>query len=111
MGGTLHTRISSDISFVIVKHVMAAKYKWAVSKEKHIVTINWLHQCWNEHRIVPMESHRVPPFYGLIICVTRIPADERKEMEKLIVQNGGKYSAELTKQCTHLICERCSQYV
>lgn len=76
-----------------------------MSKEKHIVTINWLHQCWNEHRIVPMESHRVPPFYGLIICVTRIPADERKEMEKLIVQNGGKYSAELTKQCTHLICE------
>lgn len=26
-------------------------------------------------------------------------------MEKLIIQNGGKYSAELTKLCTHLICE------
>ena len=32
-------------------------------------------------------------------------SDERKEMEKLIIQNGGKYSAELTKKCTHLVCD------
>lgn len=32
-------------------------------------------------------------------------SDERKEIEKLITQNGGKYSAELTKKCTHLICD------
>ncbi|XP_057249582.1 uncharacterized protein LOC104893213 isoform X1 [Beta vulgaris subsp. vulgaris] len=105
MSGSFHTKASSDVSFVIVKNVMAGKYKWAASKEKHIVTINWLNQCWVEHRVVPLESYRVPPFLGLIISVTRIPGDERKEMEKLIIQNGGKYSAELTKLCTHLICE------
>jgi hypothetical protein len=32
-------------------------------------------------------------------------SDKRKEMEKVILQNGGKYSAELTKKCTHLICD------
>ena len=47
-------------------------WQWAVSKEKHIVTINWLNQCWVEHRLVPMESYRVPPFLGLVICVSRI---------------------------------------
>ena len=26
-------------------------------------------------------------------------------MEKIIIQNGGKYSAELTKNCTHLISD------
>lgn len=26
-------------------------------------------------------------------------------MEKVIIQNGGKYSAELTKNCTHLISD------
>lgn len=31
--------------------------------------------------------------------------DQRKEISKLITQNGGKYSAELTKKCTHLICD------
>lgn len=112
--------------------------QWALHiLKKPIVTVNWLHQCWNEHRIVPQESFRVLPFSGLTICVTRIPAglmsyptvgaitdnffclfytlqcvtnllffsDERKEMEKLISQNGGKYSAELTKKCTHLIAD------
>jgi topoisomerase (DNA) II binding protein 1 len=99
--------------------------------KKPIVTINWLYQCWNEHRVVPQESYRVLPFSGLTICVTRIPAgyhisyflivaaekiyfsnagyliftDKRKEIEKLIIQNGGKYSAELTKKCTHLISD------
>ncbi|KAA8546448.1 hypothetical protein F0562_002813 [Nyssa sinensis] len=103
MGGVLHPKASMDVSFVIVKNVLAAKYKWASNiLKKPIVTINWLHQCWKEHRVVPQESFRVLPFSGLTICVTRIPADERKEMEKLVVQNGGKYSAELTKKCTHL---------
>ncbi|XP_075647352.1 uncharacterized protein LOC142618322 isoform X1 [Castanea sativa] len=106
MGGVLHPKASLDVSFVIVKNVLAAKYKWALNiLKKPIVTIEWLHQCWNEHRVVPQESFRVLPFSGVTICVTQIPADERKEIEKLITQNGGKYSAELTKKCTHLICD------
>ncbi|KAL7176344.1 hypothetical protein ACSBR2_029810 [Camellia fascicularis] len=99
MGGVLHAKTSLDVSFVIVKNVLAAKYKWALNVlKKPIVTLNWLHQCWKEHRIVSQESYRVLPFSGLTICVTRIPADERREMEKVVVQNGGKYSAELTKK-------------
>ncbi|CAN4080650.1 unnamed protein product [Withania somnifera] len=106
MGGILQTKASLDVSFVIVKNVLAAKYKWAVNiLKKPIVTISWLHQCWKEHRLVPQESFKVLPFSGLTICVTRIPADERKEMEKIILQNGGKYSPELTKKCSHLICD------
>ncbi|PON91555.1 BRCT domain containing protein [Trema orientale] len=106
MGGVFHSKASSDVSFVIVKNVLAAKYKWAVHVlKKPVVTVDWLYQCWNEHRMVPQESFRVLPFSGLTICVTRIAADERKEMEKVIIQNGGKYSAELTKKCTHLISD------
>ncbi|EXB60138.1 DNA topoisomerase 2-binding protein 1-A [Morus notabilis] len=75
MGGVFHSKASSDVSFVIVKNVLAAKYKWALHiLKKPIVTVGWLYQCWNEHRIVPQESFRVLPFSGLTICVTRIPA-------------------------------------
>ncbi|KAB1199993.1 DNA topoisomerase 2-binding protein 1-A [Morella rubra] len=116
MGGVLHPKASLDVSFVIVKNVLAAKYKigvvpplvlsinfyflqWALNiLRKPIVTLQWLHQCWNEHRIVPQESYRVLPFSGLTICVSRFQADERKEIEKLITQNAGKYSADLTKR-------------
>ncbi|CAJ1971927.1 unnamed protein product [Sphenostylis stenocarpa] len=79
---------------------------WALNElKKPIVTYEWLKQCSEEHRVVPQESYKVLPFSGLKICVTGIPADVRKEMEKLILQNGGKYSAELTKNCTHLISD------
>ncbi|XP_011091797.1 DNA topoisomerase 2-binding protein 1-A isoform X2 [Sesamum indicum] len=106
MGGVLVTKASSDVSFVIVKNVLAQKYKWALNNlKKPIVTTNWLLQCWKEHRVVPQDCYRVLPFSGLTICVSGIPADERKEMEKLVMQNGGKYSAELTKRCTHLVCD------
>uniref|UniRef100_A0A3Q7EGC3 BRCT domain-containing protein n=1 Tax=Solanum lycopersicum TaxID=4081 RepID=A0A3Q7EGC3_SOLLC len=104
MGGVLQTKASLDVSFVIVKNVLAAKYKWAYNiLKKPIVTINWLHQCWKEHRLVPQESFKILPFSGLTISVTRIPADERRDMEKIILQNGGKYSPELTRKCSHLI--------
>ncbi|XP_042461718.1 DNA topoisomerase 2-binding protein 1-like isoform X3 [Zingiber officinale] len=106
MGGVLHTKASQDVNFVIVKNVLAAKYKWALNiLKKPIVTMSWLRQCWTEHRVVPQEAYRILPFSGLTICVTRIPADERKEMEKLIIDNGGSYSADLTKKCSHLISD------
>ncbi|XP_020202421.1 DNA topoisomerase 2-binding protein 1-A [Cajanus cajan] len=106
MGGVLQNKASSDMNFVIVKNVLAAKYKWALNTlKKPIVTFEWLKQCSDEHRVVPQESYKVLPFSGLKICVTGIPADKRKEMEKLILQNGGIYSRELTRNCTHLISE------
>jgi hypothetical protein len=39
----------------------------------------------------------------MLVCL--FFSDERKEIERLITQNGGKYSAELTKKCTHLISD------
>ncbi|CAA7013438.1 unnamed protein product [Microthlaspi erraticum] len=98
MGGVLLSRASSDVNFVIVKNVLASQYKWALNK-KPAVALNWLHQCWNEHRVVPQEPYKIPPFSGLTICVTKIPADKRKEMEKLTSEYGGRYSAELTRRC------------
>ncbi|PKA66789.1 BRCT domain-containing protein [Apostasia shenzhenica] len=106
MGGILQPKTSMDVNFVMVKNVTAAKYKWAIHVlKKPIVNMDWLDQCWIEHRVVPQEPYKILPFTGLTICVSRIPADERKEIEKLIIQNGGQYSADLTKKCSHLVSE------
>ncbi|KAK1646712.1 hypothetical protein QYE76_064517 [Lolium multiflorum] len=103
MGGLLQAKVSMDVNFVIAKDVLAAKYKWAVNNlKKPIVTMNWLEQCWIEHRVVPHEPYRILPFTGLSICITKIEADTRKELMEIIEQNGGQYSATLTKKCTHL---------
>lgn len=44
-------------------------------------------------------------FFFCQIDVVFIFSDERKEMEKFIVENGGHYSADLTKKCTHLVSD------
>ncbi|XP_078433783.1 transcription coactivator isoform X2 [Wolffia australiana] len=106
MGGILVQKAALDVSFVIARNVLAAKYKWAMHiLKKPLVSLSWLHQCWAEHRVVPHDPYRILPFSGLTICVTGIPADEREKMKTLITQNGGKYSADLTKKCTHLISD------
>ncbi|KAE8649617.1 hypothetical protein Csa_011937 [Cucumis sativus] len=57
MGGVLHTKASLDVSFVIAKNALAAKYKWALNiSKKPIVSFSWLQQCWIEHRVVPQED-------------------------------------------------------
>ncbi|KAL7610142.1 hypothetical protein Lser_V15G13173 [Lactuca serriola] len=74
MGGSLQTKASSDITFAIVKNVLAAKYKWALNNlKKPIVSEKWLHQCWKEHRVVSWDPYRVLPFYGLTISITQVP--------------------------------------
>ncbi|XVF79355.1 hypothetical protein PTKIN_Ptkin14bG0215200 [Pterospermum kingtungense] len=74
MGGIWQTEASSDVSLVIVKNVLPEKYKWELNiLKKPIVTIQWLYQCWSEHRVVPQESYRVLPFSGLTICLTQFP--------------------------------------
>ncbi|XP_024310454.1 DNA topoisomerase 2-binding protein 1 isoform X3 [Brachypodium distachyon] len=104
MGGLLQAKVSMDINFVIAKDVSAAKYKWALNiLKKPIVSMNWLEQCWIEHRVVPHEPYRILPFTGLTICFTKLDADKRMELKEVILQNGGQYSATLTKKCTHLV--------
>ncbi|KAE8650753.1 hypothetical protein Csa_017509 [Cucumis sativus] len=77
MGGVLHTKASLDVSFVIAKNTLAAKYKWALNiSKKPIVSFSWLQQCWIEHCVVPQEGYRVLPFSGLNISVSGIPAEK-----------------------------------
>ncbi|MCO5604802.1 hypothetical protein L7F22_058974 [Adiantum nelumboides] len=104
MCGEIESKAFTSVSFVIAKDVLAAKYKFAVSSlRRPILKLDWLFQCWREHRLVPCEPFRLPPFLGLVICATNIPLDERKEIEDACRENGGSYSADLTKKCTHLI--------
>ncbi|KAK3441555.1 hypothetical protein EUGRSUZ_B02095 [Eucalyptus grandis] len=79
MNPILRDKLFLSINVVIMQ--------WASNVlKKPVVTIDWLYQFHNEHRVVPLESYRVLSFSGSTICVTGIPA-------------------ELTRQCTHLIAE------
>eukprot|EP00249_Psilotum_nudum_P027337 c34885_g1_i1 orf=42-1013(+) len=104
MCGESHTKVSMDITFVIARNVLAAKYKWSLKiLRRPILTIDWLYQCFREHRLVPYEPYRLLPFTGLTICSTNFPFDARNEIAEICTKNGGIHSADLTMKCTHLI--------
>ncbi|KAI5057154.1 hypothetical protein GOP47_0027169 [Adiantum capillus-veneris] len=92
MCGEIVSKVLTNVSFVIAKDVLAAKYKFAVNNlRRPILKIDWLFQCWREHRLVPCEAFRLPPFVGLTICATNIPLDERRQIEDACIQNGDKF--------------------
>ena len=48
-------------------------------------------------------SFVLQPLTELVICVTGLDIGERERISQLVQQNGGIYSPDLTKTCTHLI--------
>ncbi|XP_010548487.1 PREDICTED: uncharacterized protein LOC104819895 [Tarenaya hassleriana] len=53
---------------------------------------------------VPM-SQSNGPFSGLIICVTGLSRDARKQVKEATERLGGQYSPHLHPQCTHLVVQ------
>ncbi|BBG95036.1 hypothetical protein Prudu_003475 [Prunus dulcis] len=44
------------------------------------------------------------PFAGLVICVTGLSKEARKQVKEATERLGGQYSPHLHPQCTHLVC-------
>jgi hypothetical protein len=59
------------------------RLQWAVDTLKPVVTMNWLEQCWIEHRVVPHEPYRLLPFTGLNICVTKLNQGKSSQLHLL----------------------------
>ena len=67
----------------------------------------YLTRCYKSatlHTPTPDDSQRL--LTGLRLCVTGIEAAERNAIMRLIQAEGGEYSANLTKACTHLIAQK-----
>ncbi|URE24032.1 BRCA1 C Terminus (BRCT) domain [Musa troglodytarum] len=50
----------------------------------------------------------IGPFAGLVICVTGLSKEARKEVMAATERLGGQYSASLHPQCTHLVVQSCT---
>ncbi|KAL1199495.1 hypothetical protein V5N11_008715 [Cardamine amara subsp. amara] len=53
---------------------------------------------------LPM-SHSNGPFSSLVICVTGLSKDARKQVKEATERLGGEYSPHLHTQCTHLVVQ------
>ncbi|ERN04386.1 hypothetical protein AMTR_s00147p00096850 [Amborella trichopoda] len=52
-----------------------------------------------------LDSSHSGPFSGLVICVTGLSKEARKQVMAATDKLGGEYSANLHPQCTHLVVQ------
>jgi len=54
----------------------------------------------------PFQAHMLGGLAGLLVSTSGGGAEDKNRAEKLVEDLGGRYSAELTRQCTHLVLAR-----
>ncbi|XP_039066267.1 uncharacterized protein LOC120211868 isoform X2 [Hibiscus syriacus] len=60
------------------------------------------------HEPEPVPVRSIGPFSGLVICVTGLSKEARKQVMEATERLGGQYSASLHPQCTHLVVQSFS---
>ncbi|KAJ8954963.1 hypothetical protein NQ318_000394 [Aromia moschata] len=113
MGGCYVDNLVEKVTHLVTDNPKSEKYLAAAEAGVALMCSSWIEAVWvasqaaNVHcRNKEFEKHRCLPFQNLIICCTGLAgARERKELEKLITENGGQYSAKLNlKKTDFLVC-------
>ncbi|XP_062980170.1 DNA topoisomerase 2-binding protein 1 isoform X2 [Elgaria multicarinata webbii] len=113
MGGRVYKDLNLLVTHLIAGEVGSKKYLVAANLKTHILLPSWVKALWekSQHRIVRytdinMEDFLCPLFLGCTVCVTGLSSVDRKEVQRLTVENGGQYTGQLKmNECTHLIVQ------
>ncbi|XP_041040482.1 DNA topoisomerase 2-binding protein 1 isoform X2 [Carcharodon carcharias] len=113
MGGRILRDFNISVTHLIAGEVGSKKYLVAASLKKIILLPSWVKACWEKAQKsminltdVNMEEHLCPPFLGCTICVTGLSSQDRQEVQRLTLENGGRYTGQLKmNDCTHLIVQ------
>ncbi|XP_048380189.1 DNA topoisomerase 2-binding protein 1 isoform X2 [Stegostoma tigrinum] len=113
MGGRILRDFNISVTHLIAGEVGSKKYLVAASLKKKILLPSWVKACWEKAKKgiinltdVDMAEHLCPPFLGCTICVTGLSSQDRQEVQRLTLENGGQYTGQLKmNDCTHLIVQ------
>uniref|UniRef100_A0A8D0C1Z5 DNA topoisomerase II binding protein 1 n=1 Tax=Salvator merianae TaxID=96440 RepID=A0A8D0C1Z5_SALMN len=111
MGGHVYRDLNVSVTHLIAGEVGSKKYLVAANLKKHILLPSWVKTLWDksQHRMIRYTDIDVgdflcPLFLGCTICVTGLSSIDRKEVQRLTLENGGQYTGQLKmNECTHLI--------
>ena len=112
MGGIYSSAFLGTVTHLIVKSVadFSRKFKVAIQKDIPVMIPKWVDAVWNASLKESVNGtdptfarYACLPFQGLVICVSQIPAKERKALKKLIKANGGHYSGQLEMGKTNFL--------
>lgn len=116
MGAEHKLDLTSDVTHLLVGDTDTPKYKY-VAKEREDVQVlkpEWVdavRQQWMAAKHIDLDAmyvqYRMPPLAGLKICITGFDdLTFRAQLQKNVIEDGGEYTGDLTKDVTHLIARR-----
>ncbi|KAF4453312.1 hypothetical protein F53441_3975, partial [Fusarium austroafricanum] len=132
LGGVHKYDLTPDVTHLIVGDYDTPKYRHVARERPDIKAMDaaWiedLSEIWkndeeidyrqleNKHQLKPLEKRGIDPTIqpqrgeaardSLLICLTGF-GDQRDEIANKITSNGGLYTGDLTRRCTHLIVNK-----
>jgi hypothetical protein len=104
-GHTYLRTLSLSTNILIVKKALSEKWSAAVQRQIPIVTENWIKDGKGggkgDAAVIP--SFLAAPLTGLSFSSTSLSASERRTVQTVVQQHGGRYSESLDKSCDYLV--------
>ncbi|VDL48578.1 unnamed protein product [Hymenolepis diminuta] len=114
--GVASRNLTDDVNVIISPKVGSKKYIVGAKRGISIVTPEWIDEAWKLSEALDpidmlssnfLEKFKLPMFNQLVVCVSGLTLDERKEVAKIVSANGGLYSGEMKIGfTTHLIVKK-----
>ena len=113
MGAEHKLDLTSDVTHLLVGDTQTPKYQYVAREREDVKVVlpDWVlavRESWMKDEAVNLNAleaqFRVPTFAGLRICITGFDDLEfRAGIQKKVIEHGGEYTGDLTKDVTHLI--------
>jgi BRCA1 C Terminus (BRCT) domain/twin BRCT domain len=101
MGGLYGPSLSSCTTHLVTDDVFSKKIPFAIEHNVKIMRLDWIQEIWNQHQNIDFtlradddyfNEFKLPIFNKLIFTTTGIDVEEKRELMKMIEDNGGVFS-------------------
>lgn len=116
MGAEHKLDLTSDTTHLIVGSTDTLKYQYVAREREDIKVLRpeWVEavrEYWIKDQPVDLAAlareYRMPTLAGLKLCITGFDdLSFRAQLQRNVVENGGEYTGDLTKDVTHLIAAK-----
>ncbi|KAI0363605.1 hypothetical protein BV20DRAFT_1031089 [Pilatotrama ljubarskyi] len=119
LGAQSVSDLTDRVTHLIAEEPGSAKYRCALENRIPIMHPSWItesHKIWlrgdDVHVDESMRQYRLPPFSGVVLCVSGIEdVNRRMEINREVTKGGGMYVKQIERpvRVTHLLCANTSE--